>query len=530
MPLHPVFDFLPPPKAYAWLVPCYLQAALLHPKVPADVSRPLRLALLPASAYLAWHAAEDCFHPRDITRGLNAGFAFMTAYGLFKAVEWGLAVDRTQYDYVGFSPRAREKQREEKGSLKGGGPVEPDEVTAARVKESWPKALLSQLHLMMSFRMLGYRNYSGKTPAPRDLATFLRDTAKQYLTAHTLFVLSTAFAASTFADRESYLLRVLPFLRRHPRALGNAAQTVATASVYFLAYNGLELTQQIYALGYFVVISAGRFVGLPFEPFETQEYPPLFDGAYRPTSCKSFWVSQAPCSLARHPQPTPLSPGLRAWPHAPRPLQLTSCSGLAGHQLAPDPAQLIHLLLLLRLHPHPLAHPLQAARQGRRGPLGRRLDRLHPRVQRRPRDRRPAPAGRPLLLARQEWHLPLLRGHDGARARRGGLHARDGEGDWRVGRVRVGRGERGDADWGAAVPELVPDVLDQGDPGAAGVELAEVGVSVDCGDAESVVDEGMNGGLQYRLVCIESTTCAQSLLYRLKVPESCDRVTLSAAT
>lgn len=84
-----VTEYLPGWYCYAWLVPAYMQCLLLHPRFPAAPTRRLRLCLTPLVCFLALSGQRECFTPRDVTRAMNIGFAFMSAFGAFKSIEWG---------------------------------------------------------------------------------------------------------------------------------------------------------------------------------------------------------------------------------------------------------------------------------------------------------------------------------------------------------------------------------------------------------------------------------------------------------
>lgn len=280
---------LPPLSAYAWLVPLYLQCILLHPRIPARLSRALRLVLIVPTTYLTLRAPSNCFTPRDTTRFWNAGFGFMALYGLSKGVEWGCVTDRTAYDWVGFGKGPFEKQISHKEAIKRKEPPRDDEVTQSRRKEGWIKVLLSQAHLMMSFRHLGYRACTLAPPPPTTTTVFLRDTLIRWAISHTIFTLGMAFVTSSVADKYKYILAVAPWLGGHPNALEWARQGCASLIIAAMVYGGLMLTHAIYSMGYFFGINIGRALGLPLDPFEPREYAPLFRRPFAPTSVKNLW-------------------------------------------------------------------------------------------------------------------------------------------------------------------------------------------------------------------------------------------------
>lgn len=284
-----LLSFLPPPSSFAWILTLYLQALLLHPKFPPALSRTLRALLAPLSVSLAWAAPQHGFAPRDVTRGFNAGLAFMSLYGCLKAAEWGLVRDRTAYDWVGFGAGAVKAQEEEKEVEKQGGEVEEDLITAARKGESWAKVLLSQAHLLFAFRHLGYRSQTAKPPAPVTTRTFLRRTVLRAVGTHVGFTLAMAFVTSEVGDRRVYLCALVPSLLDHPRALEVTSDLAAFTSIGVLAWNGLALAHALISLAFYGLHGVGRALGLPVDPFEPREFTPLFLHTYRPTSVKALW-------------------------------------------------------------------------------------------------------------------------------------------------------------------------------------------------------------------------------------------------
>lgn len=87
---------------FRFLAPLSVQVLLLHPVFPATLSRSLRLALTPVSLYYCWHATKYGFEPLSSSVGLNFVLGVMESYGMWKAIEWGTAVDLTRYTFVGF--------------------------------------------------------------------------------------------------------------------------------------------------------------------------------------------------------------------------------------------------------------------------------------------------------------------------------------------------------------------------------------------------------------------------------------------
>jgi len=293
-------EFLPPASSFAWILALYVQAVLLHPRVPAGLSRVLRALLTPLVVSLAWNAPGKGFHPRDVTRGFNAGFAFMSLYGVAKALEWGLATDRAQFDFVGFGAEAVKLQDKEKQAEKHGKPVNEDKVTVARRSQSWIKVLLSQAHLLFAFRMLGYRFFTGKPPKPLTTATFLRRTILRAIGTHIGFTLAMAFVTSEVGDRRVYLVALVPWLLRHPAALKLTSNLVAFTSIGVLAWNGLALAHALLSLSFYALHGLGKVVGLPVDSFDPREFPPLFKHPYRPTSVARLWVKTT-CFPYPHP-------------------------------------------------------------------------------------------------------------------------------------------------------------------------------------------------------------------------------------
>lgn len=285
-----ILDFLPPPSSFSFIPLLYLQCLLLHPRFNPTLSRFLRLLLTPVTVYLAYTAPSHGFTPRDTTRGLNAGWSFMCMDGIWKSLEWGLVKDNlTEYDYVGFGRKEKELQREEKELEKKGSEAEPDEVTQARLQEGWVKVLLSQLHLFTSMRHLGYRSYTGAPSKPCTTATFLRRALLRTLGTHIGMLVGVGWVTADYSSRRVALAWAFPSLLDSPQKLETSSQLLAFVSLGLIAWQGLALAQSLQSLLSFAIIEGGRAIGLPFDKFETREYPPLFTSVWAPTSVKQLW-------------------------------------------------------------------------------------------------------------------------------------------------------------------------------------------------------------------------------------------------
>lgn len=307
------YDFFPPLSSLAWLVPLYLQSLLLHPHFPPGPSRALRLLLALPAALLAWHAPSSGFVPRDSTRGLNAAYAFVTMYGLAKAIEWGTAVDRTPYEWVGFGAGAKGEEGE--GVRETSGESEEDDKNRragdqlspvqSSDNESWLRSGLSQLHLLLSFRMIGYRGWSGRPPKPISTRTFLVRTTARLVGTHLGTLATIGFLALPDNKRHRLILSVFPFLAPHTDLVAWASEVVGYCSFGLAAWQGLACTHAVTSLAYFALNKVGRAVGLPIDPFDAREYIPLFRAPYYPTSVRRFWSTQASYPPRRH---SPLPP------------------------------------------------------------------------------------------------------------------------------------------------------------------------------------------------------------------------------
>lgn len=297
-------DYLPPLCSFSWLVPLYLQCLLLHPRFPAGPSRVLRLALAVPAVYLAWQAPTQGFVPRDITRGLNAAYAFVTMYAVAKALEFGTARDRRPYEWVGWGAEAKGESGESSDEDKEQDKLERVDTS----NDSWVRVLISQLHLLSSFRGLGYRCWSGRPPKPITTRTFLVRTAARMIGTHLGTLVTIGFLALPDHKRHRLILAAVPSLVGHPGLVKWGSEVVGYCSFGFAAWQGLACTHAIISLACFGLNKVGRLVGLPLDEFDGREYIPLFRAPYYPTSVRRFWSTQVsispratPCSLITQP-------------------------------------------------------------------------------------------------------------------------------------------------------------------------------------------------------------------------------------
>ncbi|KAL8276653.1 hypothetical protein RQP46_010921 [Phenoliferia psychrophenolica] len=316
---------LPPLSAFKFAPFIFLQVVLLHPAFSNAVSRPLRFLLIfPA----LWYSARAPFHriePAHLAIGANWRLGVFGPELCLKALEWGLAVDRKPYQWIGFDGLGKESDewKEEDSTKKKEGAEEsliprnpdgtpklleddigehgrPAVVTAAHSVRAgqrdgpW-RIFLSSLHLLTAMRGIGYAfgppAHSLAPPPPREPRLFLKYTLSTLLQAH---VLNTA-CVLLMINRDTTLPHflhtyLLPFLPL--KLLTNISHIIAYMFVPISLHFQIVIGLSAISLLFFAFNNLFRTI-LPtsLQParFDAREWPPLFNRAFAPRSVTHFW-------------------------------------------------------------------------------------------------------------------------------------------------------------------------------------------------------------------------------------------------
>ncbi|GAA6034147.1 hypothetical protein JCM8097_000719 [Rhodosporidiobolus ruineniae] len=333
---------LPSLQIFAFLIPLYLQCLLLHPRFHPLLSRFLRFILMPLSLTLSFSAPlRFAIEPRNQAVGVNFVLGIMGGYGIWKAVEWGLASDLTPYAWVGCKDEAdeEEKRRKDRGD-EGNGPgadgnggasgsssasssgtstpTTKEEKKALRARKAAEKhahlvalradqgrtesplqVLLSSFHLLIAMRGQGYA-FCGTSTRPFPHHTdwaFFRRLALEIAWSHPLLTLCAATLLEPPSSRDELFGRFLPSsvlaLHRHAaHAVGEVLTGISMGVAVFAALTlGYSVATMLVFLGN---VFLRRVLPEPLRPkkFDAREYPPLFNFAERPQSVAVFWSKQ----------------------------------------------------------------------------------------------------------------------------------------------------------------------------------------------------------------------------------------------
>lgn len=300
------------------------QCALLHPAFDSRLSSSLRLAILVPNFALTLRAPWTyAFAPRERCRGLNAVLAMLSAFGGWKALEWGLVQDRMIYEWVGFDgesamtpgggrgegcvdegSRTPEKSknggegarrrvgvpREMAGTDDGRIPVEREARDA-----SWLSIAFSTAHLFASLRGTGYA-FSVVPPRRRPRLSrqaFILDTLKILAWSHSLFVLCSIIISTPYTRRLAFASHLAPNLP--PLAIHITIESTSYVSFGLAAWVGLVTASSLLNL-LSIAIHSALLLPLPpslhLKPFDSRQYAPLFDMPFAPRSVAEYWSRQ----------------------------------------------------------------------------------------------------------------------------------------------------------------------------------------------------------------------------------------------
>ncbi|GAA5898045.1 hypothetical protein JCM6882_003314 [Rhodosporidiobolus microsporus] len=326
----------PPLEMFAFLIPLTLQCLLLHPTFPSPLSRFLRFALLPLSLTLSFSAPyRFAIEPRNQAVGVNFVFGIMGGYGVWKALEWGLASDLTPYTWVGF------EENEEEGQTGGGNgptnghaangaanghdstPAKPSKAEVVRRKKrehahllalrahqaasSTPLSILRDtLHLLLAMRGQGYSFCQTSTePFPLPPRAFFRRLSLEIAWSHPLLVFCAALLLEppTIRDALVYSFLPVPEAWRTPTVAHNVGEGVTGLAMGIAVFAALTLGYSVATMLVFLPTVVVRALPIPAgvkpPPFDPREYPPLFNFARRPQSVAVFWSKQWHSFFAR---------------------------------------------------------------------------------------------------------------------------------------------------------------------------------------------------------------------------------------
>ncbi|GAA5874642.1 hypothetical protein JCM16303_002935 [Sporobolomyces ruberrimus] len=321
---------LPPPAMFTFFIPLFLECLLLHPSFNPSLSRLGRLALMPFSV---WYAARTpwlyAIEPRNQAIGVNFIFGIMGGYGVWKALEWGLAQDLTPYAFVGFDDKGKtEEDKPDQGgkanrvAKESGNFTEQNgksSVAEQKKKEAFKKhvelrkvylegirreqaknengwqAVKSTLHLLYSMRGNGYEFGATTTePFPQEPRAFFRRLLLEIGWSHPLLVLCSATLLEPAQTRDQYVSNLFSGLStERAHLVGEIATGAALGIAVFAA---LTLGFSLATFGVFVPNVVLRHLPLPDSltppPFDAREYPPLFNLRRPPHSVARFWSQQ----------------------------------------------------------------------------------------------------------------------------------------------------------------------------------------------------------------------------------------------
>ncbi|KAM0748048.1 hypothetical protein T439DRAFT_328032 [Meredithblackwellia eburnea MCA 4105] len=333
---------LPPLSALSFVPFIFAQVVLLHPIFPDHISRPLRFLLtFPAVFLSALAPFKWRIEPSHLAIGANFRWGVFGPNFILKSLEWGLAVDRTPYQWIGFEglgedgrPKGVERVAEtaegsEDVKAKGSkddttsvvsGSIHPDGTRklaeddvgehgdaavvkavsshTAAVKDSPLQVFLSSLHLLTAMRGIGYAfgppsHSLGPTP-PRAPLAFFRSAMLDLIKAHIISTLSLIIIINRQTTLPHLLHNsLLPFLP--VESLQPLANTVAYFFVGISLWAQMVIGHAGASLAFFVSTSLLRTIlpnSLRPPPFDSREWPPLFNSPAVPRSITVFWSSQ----------------------------------------------------------------------------------------------------------------------------------------------------------------------------------------------------------------------------------------------
>ncbi|KAK4699210.1 hypothetical protein P7C70_g7057, partial [Phenoliferia sp. Uapishka_3] len=229
---------------------------------------------------------------------------------ILKTLEWGLAVDRKPYQWIGFDGMEEKdhKPSHPDGTTKlveddVGETGRPAVITAAHAerakkRDSPATIILSSLHLWTAMRGIGYAfgppAHALAAPPPRSPRLFIKYTLSTLLKAH----IGNVIAIMIIINRDGALPRLLqnsvfPFLSR--KALVTISHLIAYAAVPISLQFQMVLGLSGVSLVFFAFNHFFRFIlprSLRPAPFDSREWPSLFNRPFVPKSVASWWSSQ----------------------------------------------------------------------------------------------------------------------------------------------------------------------------------------------------------------------------------------------
>ncbi|GAA5820123.1 hypothetical protein JCM11251_005491 [Rhodosporidiobolus azoricus] len=328
---------LPPPEMFLFLIPLFLQCLLLHPVLPSTPSRFLRFILMPLSLSLSFSAPyRFAIEPRNQAVGVNFVFGIMGGYGIWKAVEWGLARDLTSYTWKGFEEEDDGKNGAANGAGNGAAvngkmvanghtpsssskekPSKDDlalrqkrqrahllTLRSLQARQAIPWTILRDtFHLLISMRGQGYHFCQTSTePFPRQPHAFFRRLVLEIAWSHPVLTGCAAILLEPPTSRDRFLLGLLPQVAKNETLAHYLGELCTGFSMGIAVFAALTLGYSLATLLVFLsTVALRRYApeGLRPAPFDAREYPPLFNFARRPQSVAVFWSKQWHSFFAR---------------------------------------------------------------------------------------------------------------------------------------------------------------------------------------------------------------------------------------
>ncbi|BGP55773.1 hypothetical protein JCM8202v2_003380 [Rhodotorula sphaerocarpa] len=294
---------LPPADIFAFMVPISLQALMLHPIVPRTLSRLVRFALMPFSVVMAFATPyRYAIEPRNQAIGVNFVVGIMGAYGIMKAIEWGLASDLLPYTWIGFDEPNLEDQsrrastKEERVALQQRHRARLEQLREEQAAREGPIQILrSTMHLMVSMRGAGYQFSAIATKPYADKPRpYLRRLLLDIAVTHPLLTVCAMTLLEPPSNRDATLAGFLPasLSPYQISEIGGAITGLAMGTAVFAALTlGYSCATLMTMVGTWVTRSVPLLPGaLRMPEFDPREYPPLFKIDRIPDSVAEWWA------------------------------------------------------------------------------------------------------------------------------------------------------------------------------------------------------------------------------------------------
>lgn len=226
----------------------------------------------------------------------------MGAYGIMKAIEWGLASDLLPYTWIGFDEPNLEDQsrrastKEERVALQQRHRARLEQLREEQAAREGPIQILrSTMHLMVSMRGAGYQFSAIATKPYADKPRpYLRRLLLDIAVTHPLLTVCAMTLLEPPSNRDATLAGFLPasLSPYQISEIGGAITGLAMGTAVFAALTlGYSCATLMTMVGTWVTRSVPLLPGaLRMPEFDPREYPPLFKIDRIPDSVAEWWA------------------------------------------------------------------------------------------------------------------------------------------------------------------------------------------------------------------------------------------------